>query len=325
MARIVVTGGGGFLGQRVVRSLLAMEHITINGLRHEDFTVCVVDRFTPSWMPEEGVEVIEGDLLSVLQSQPAVFQTSDVVFHLASAVSGECEQDLNLGLQTNLQTGIVLGQTLASATHRPLLIFSSSLAIYGGTDDFPLPPVITDEVRPNPQNSYGSQKLMLETLYADLSRRGAISIRTLRLMTVSVRPGKPNQAASGFLSGMIREPLSGEPSNVPVPLTTPIALNSPEQAVAGLIAVMGISDEEWGTPLGLNLPGMRLTVEEMVQALERVDGPQAAALLSYEEDPLIRQIVAGWPSHFESERAQRLGLQTTESFESVVRRFHAAM
>lgn len=324
MARIVVTGGGGFLGQRVVRSLLSMNRFAVNGNDCELSSLCVVDRLIPPWMRELGVDVIEGDLLSLLQSQPERFQSSDVVFHLASAVSGECEQDLNLGLSVNLETGIALGQTLAAASHRPLLIFSSSLAIYGGTQDCPLPRVITDDVRPNPQNSYGAQKLMLETLYADLARRNEISIRTLRLMTVSVRPGKPNQAASGFLSGMIREPLSGVASNVPVPIDTAIALNSPEQAVAGLIAVMGISDAEWGTPLGLNLPGMRLEVREMIEALERVGGSDASDLLTYDHDPMIQRIVAGWPSHFESERASRLGLETHESFEAVVRRFESA-
>ena len=324
MARIVVTGGGGFLGQRVVRYLLSMNRFAVNGVDCELSSLSVVDRFIPPWMRGAGVEVIEGDLLILLQSQPERFQSSDVVFHLASAVSGECEQNLTLGLKANLETGIVLGQTLASANHRPLLVFSSSLAIYGGTRDFPLPAVITDDVRPNPQNSYGAQKLMLETLYADLARRKEISIRTLRLMTVSVRPGKPNQAASGFLSGMIREPLSGVVSNVPVPIDTSIALNSPEQAIAGLIGVMAVSDEAWGTPLGLNLPGMRLRVSEMIDALERVGGSDALDLLTYELDPLVQQIVAGWPSRFESKRASRLGLETHESFEAVVQRVQNA-
>ncbi|MCH1449249.1 MAG: NAD-dependent epimerase, partial [Litoricolaceae bacterium] len=181
--------------------------------------------------------------------------------------------------------------------------------------------VITDATRPNPQNSYGSQKLMLETFYADLARRDSLSVRTLRLMTVSVRPGKPNQAASGFLSGMIREPLSGLASNVPVPLDTQVALNSPEEAVDGLIQAMGISDQAWGTPLGMNLPGMRLSIQEMRDALKTTAGPQALDLLTYDRDPMIGTIVAGWPSHFESARANRLGFRSTESFEEVVQRF----
>jgi hypothetical protein len=139
-----------------------------------------------------------------------------------------------------------------------------------------------------------------------------------------VRPGKPNQAVSGFLSGMIREPLSGVASNVPVPIDTSIALNSPEQAIAGLIGVMAVSDDAWGTPLGLNLPGMRLRVSEIIDALERVGGSDALDLLTYELDPLVQQIVAGWPSRFESKRASRLGLETHESFEAVVQRVQNA-
>ena len=324
MARVLVTGGGGFLGQRVVRSLMSAKRVMINGVERDLSLVCVVDRFVPEWIRDAGVEVIQGDLLTLLENQEATFQSSDVVFHLASAVSGECEQDLDLGLKTNLETGIALGKVLAGAGHRPLLVFSSSLAIFGGTEDFPLPRLITDEVRPNPQNSYGSQKLMLETLYADLARRDQISIRTLRLMTVSVRPGKPNQAASGFLSGMIREPLSGLSSNVPVPLETEVALNSPEQAVGGLIRVMGISDSDWGSPLGLNLPGIRIAIQEMRDALEATAGPQALDLLTYHRDPMIEAIVAGWPSHFESARASRLGFLSTESFEAVVQRFQTS-
>ena len=324
MARVLVTGGGGFLGQSVVRSLMSAKRMMINGVERDLSSVCVVDRFVPEWMRDAEVEVIQGDLLTLLENQAATFQSSDVVFHLASAVSGECEQDLDLGLKTNLETGIALGKMLAGAGHRPLLVFSSSLAIFGGTEDFPLPRLITDEVRPNPQNSYGSQKLMLETLYADLARRDQISIRTLRLMTVSIRPGKPNQAASGFLSGMIREPLSGLSSNVPVPLETEVALNSPEQAVSGLIRVMGISDSDWGSPLGLNLPGIRIAIQEMRDALEATAGPQALDLLTYHRDPVIEAIVAGWPSHFESARASRLGFLSTESFETVVQRFQTS-
>jgi len=321
MARVVITGGAGFLGQRVAQSLQRHESLLINGSMEPIQSICLVDRVIPDGFGHSNLEVIQGDLLTLIQTDPDIFQASDVVIHLASAVSGECEQHLELGLKANLETGIALGQLLANLPTKPLLIFSSSLAIYGGSADFPLPEVITDTTRPNPQNSYGSQKLMLETFYADLARRDALSVRTLRLMTVSVRPGKPNQAASGFLSGVIREPLSGLASNVPVPLDTQVALNSPEQAVDGLIQAMGISDQAWGTPLGLNLPGMRLSIQEMLDALEATAGPKVLDLLTYERDPMIETIVAGWPSHFESVRANRLGLQSTESFEAVVQRF----
>ena len=144
-------------------------------------------------------------------------------------------------------------------------------------------------------------------------------------MTVCVRPGKPNRAASGFLSGMIREPLAGIGSNIPVPMDTEVALNSPRQAVDGLIRVMGISDKVWGSPLGLNLPGIRISVQGMVDALEAVGGREILDYLTYETDPVIQRIVAGWPSRFDSTRAQRLKLESNESFEAVVRRFQDTM
>ena len=325
MARIVVTGGGGFLGQRLISALVKSDRVVINGDHVSIESLCVIDRVIPEHFGVQGIETIEGDLLSIIRKQHEIFDGVDAVIHLASAVSGECEADLELGLEVNLNTGIALGRRLAQENNKPLLIFSSSLAVYGGTPEFPLPPAITDDIRPNPQNSYGAQKLILETLYADLARRGLISIRTLRLMTVSVRPGKPNHAASGFLSGMIREPLAGIGSNIPVPKDTEVALNSPRQAVDGLIRVMGISDKVWGSPLGLNLPGIRISVQGMIDALEAVGGREILDYLTYETDPVIQSIVAGWPSCFDSTRARRLKLESIEPFEAVVRHFQATM
>lgn len=321
MARIVVTGGAGFLGHCFIDALLESDQVVINGDTVSIESLCVIDRLIPEHFKVQGIQTVEGDLLSIIQKRRELFRDVDAVVHLASAVSGECEADLELGLEENLTAGMALGRRLAQENNKPLLVFSSSLAVYGGTPDFPLPSVITDDVRPNPQNSYGAQKLMLETLYADLARRGLISIRTLRLMTVSVRPGKPNQAASGFLSGIIREPLLGINSNVPVPMDTEVALNSPKQAVDGLIRVMGISDSIWGSPLGLNLPGIRISIRGMIDALQIVGGCHVLDYLTYEPDPLVQQIVAGWPSRFESVRARTLKIRSVELFEAVVRHF----
>lgn len=324
MARIVVTGGGGFLGQRLIGALLESDRVVINGEPVSIESLCVIDRLIPEHFRIQRIETIEGDLLPIIRKRYEIFEGVDAVIHLASAVSGECEADLELGLKVNLNTGMALGRRLAQEKNKPLLVFSSSLAVYGGTPEFPLPPVITDDIRPNPQNSYGAQKLILETLYADLARRGLISIRSLRLMTVSVRPGAPNQAVSGFLSGMIREPLAGIDSNIPVPLETKVALNSPKQAVDGLIRVMGVSDGVWGSPLGLNLPGIRTSVRGMVDALEAVAGREILRHLTYETDPVIQRIIAGWPSCFDSTRAKRLKLESNERFEAVVRHFRDA-
>lgn len=321
-----MTGGAGFLGQLVIQELLKSSSIQLNGSRVPLDAVVVLDRvIPPGCFTDQRVEAIEGDLGSVLQTQQALVRDADAVIHLASAVSGECEADLSLGLEANLQTGIRLGQVLASAETRPMLVFASSLAVYGGTEQTPLPEVITDRVWPTPQNSYGAQKLMLETLFADLDRRGLIEARTLRLMTVSVRPGRPNQAASGFLSGMVREPLNGQPSVVPVDPSLVVALNSPDGAVAGLLHALAVDSKTWGGPLGVNLPGLEISVQGMIDALSIVGGTEALARLSYAPDARIADIVSRWPSRFASQRAAAIGFQDEPPFVDIVRRFHSRM
>ena len=323
MARIVVTGAGGFLGKQIIETMVRQDTLTINGCSQWIESILAVDRFIPdAFKTYPKLNSIEGELSEIIRAHPTEFQTADAVVHLASAVSSECEQNLDLGLAANLTTGIELGQIIAASLKKPILVFSSSLAIYGGTDDFPMPQVITDDVWPNPQNSYGAQKLMLELLYADLARRGLISARTVRLMTVSVRPGIPNNAASSFLSGIIREPLSGKESNIPVSPEIHVALNSPAQAVEGLMQSMATSDADWGSPLGLNLPGMRVTVQQMIGALGAIGGSKATALLGRNIDPMIERIISGWPSRFESKRAARLGMSSNITFSDVVQRFN---
>lgn len=326
MASVVVTGAAGFLGSLLIERLLDANHLLLQGRSVAIDRIVAVDRVIPdNWLQADHLEPVESDLQTWLADDHLVWREDTVVFHLASAVSGECEQHLDTGIEANVMTGIALGRLLASCAHRPTLVFASSLAIYGGTADTPLPDCVTDAVRPVPQNSYGAQKLMLETLYADLARRGLIAIRTLRLMTVSVRPGKPNQAASGFLSGMIREPLQGLPSNIPVPLDLNVVVNSPEDAVSGLIRVAGFDDQTWGSPLGLNLPGLALSVGDMVDALREVGGEPAISLLSYEIDPAIHHIVSGWPARFDSARAKRLGLTSGQPFQEVIKKFRETL
>ena len=324
MTSIVITGANGFIGRLLAARLAVGNRAVING---RDITVdrlVQIDKFIPL-APKDGDHWIEGDVGDLVATQPDIFTGADLVIHLASAVSGECEADLDLGLNANLFAGVALGRCLAAAPHRPMLLFSSSLAIYGGTPDMPLPDLIDDAVRPTPQNSYGAQKLMLETFYADLARRGLISARSVRLMTVSVRPGKPNAAASSFLSGMIREPLQGEAANVPVGTDLRVVLNSPQGAVNGLRHAMAVDDGDWGAPLGLNLPGISVTVGEMVEALRDVGGEAAMARLSFDRDPGIDTIVSGWPTRVHSARAERLGFAADKPFIEAVRDFAASL
>ena len=322
MTSIVITGANGFIGRLLADRLTVGAQVRIGGeLRTIDSRI-LVDQHIPD---EASTDWIRGDLGALIAEQPGIFASADLVVHLASAVSGECEADLDLGLNANLFTGIALGRCLAAARHKPMLVFSSSLAIYGGTPDMPLADLITDSTRPTPQNSYGAQKLMLEEFFADLARRGMISARSVRLMTVSVRPGAPNAAASSFLSGMIREPLQGAPANVPVDTGLRVVLNSPTGAVNGLIHAISIDDDSWGAPLGLNLPGISVTVGEMVEALREVGGEDAVSRLSFTRDESIERIVTGWPQAAHSERAARLGFAADKPFIEAVRDFAASL
>ena len=296
----------------------------LNGKDEVVESLVLVDRVvTDIAAGPDGAEWVEGDLGALVAAQPDLFSNADSVFHLASATSGECEAELDLGINANLLAGLALGRCLASAAQRPLLVFSSTLAIYGGTPEAPLPPVVDDITYPTPQNSYGSQKLMLEAFFADLSRRGLITARSLRLMTVSVRPGRPNGAASSFLSGMIREPLQGENANVPVGPELRVVLNSPDGAVAGLRHAAAALDDVWGGPRGVNLPGISVTVGEMAAALAAVGGADVAARLSWERDETIERIVTSWPAEVASARATSIGFAADKQFIEAVRDFAA--
>ena len=326
MAKILITGANGFIGSRLAATMPPGSRVRLNRKDDRVEKLVLVDHVvTDSQAGPDGAEWVEGDLGALVASQPDLFGSADAIFHLASATSGECEADLDLGINANLLAGVALGRCLATAEQRPLLVFSSTLAIYGGTPQAPLPSVIDDTALPTPQNSYGSQKLMLEAFFADLSRRGLITARSLRLMTVSVRPGRPNGAASSFLSGMIREPLQGEDANVPVNPDLRVVLNSPDGAVAGLRHAAAVSDGVWGGPRGVNLPGISVTVGEMAAALEIVGGADVAARLRWERDETIERIVTSWPAEVASNRAASIGFANDKPFIEAVRDFAATI
>ena len=326
MTTILITGANGFIGSQLAATMPVGSSLNLNGETRTVDKLVLVDHVVsdPAGGPD-GAEWVEGDLGALVAGRPDLFSSADAVFHLASATSAECEADLDLGLNANLMAGVALGRCLAAADHKPLLVFSSTLAIYGGTPDAPLPPVIGDATHPTPQNSYGAQKLMLEAFFADLSRRGMITARSLRLMTVSVRPGRPNGAASSFLSGMIREPLQGENANVPVGPELRVVLNSPDGAVAGLRHAGAASDDVWGGPRGVNLPGISVTVGEMAAALADVGGADVASRLSWERDETIERIVTSWPAEVASERAAGIGFADDKPFIEAVRDFAATL
>lgn len=322
--QIVITGGAGFLGVRLARALLAQGQLSLAGAAPVDICrITLVDRAAPpaDLLADARVGAVTGDLNALLSSGGVVDAHTDVVFHLAAAVSGECEADFDLGMRSNFAATLSLLETCRAHKTQPIVVFASSLAVFGDAPGLPLPPVIEDNTLPTPQSSYGIQKFIGEQLMADFSRKGFIQGRSVRLMTVSVRPGKPNGAASSFLSGMLREPLAGVRAVCPVPADTPVALSSPARTIAGLIGAAQASTQAWGPGTALTLPALTTTPAEMAAALETVAGPAVAARIDWEPDAAIHNIVKTWPARINARRAARLGLLPDTSFEEIIRAY----
>jgi nucleoside-diphosphate-sugar epimerase len=322
---ILITGGSGFLGSKLARKLLARS--SLDGKMITKITIA--DQFPPP--ADLALNPIVTGLTGTLISQCEAFkdQSFDAVFHLASAVSGECEADFDLGLRSNLDSTRALLDALryrfTTTGHKAKLIFSSSGGIFGSDPARAMPSRITDDTYPMPQSSYGTHKFMLEQLVADYSRKGYIEGRSVRLMTVSVRPGKPNGAASSFFSGIIREPIAGIASSYPVPLSTRHGISSPDNTIDGIIKVFEATTEQFGGRMALNMPALSVTVGEMLDALERVCGAKVRALVTHQPDPLVEKIVLGWPTDWENKRSLAMGLKADESFEAIIQQYLAAL
>jgi nucleoside-diphosphate-sugar epimerase len=321
--RLLITGGGGFVGARLARTLLARK--TLAG-RPIDSLV-LADQAAPpdDLLADHRVRAQIGPLLALAETWRA--EAFDGIFHLASAVSGECEDDFDLGLRSNLDSTRALLDVLRARRPAggpaPRLVFSSSVAVFGPDPDVPLPPRVADDTLPAPQTSYGMQKLVCEHLIADYTRKGYIDGRSARLMTVTVRPGRPNGAASSFFSGIIREPLAGVDAVCPVGADVRHPVASPANTVAGLIAVYEADRARLGGRLALNLPALNLSVGDMLDALQRVAGPAVRARVRFERDARIAGIVANWPTGATAARAARLGLQPDPDFDSIIRQYIA--
>lgn len=312
--KILITGGAGFLGQRLAWDLLKTEQ---NPIVTEIVLADIAPLRDKALLSAARIRSVTGDLQSLLADD--LMHDVDGVFHLAAAVSGECEADIDVGLRTNLDTTRVLLDTCRTLSKPPRLVFSSSLAVFGGA----MPEVITDNTLPQPQNSYGTQKFICEQLIADYTRKGYVDARSVRLPTVTVRPGKPNKAASGFMSGIIREPLAGMDTVCPVDPATGVWITSPRFAVAGLIAAYQTSQEQWGSRTALNLPGLSVRVAEMIEALRRSAGAPVAARVRVEIDDAISAIVGGWPWRFDPSRARALGLSGPLTMDDLVAEYVA--
>ncbi|MBC7729306.1 MAG: NAD-dependent epimerase/dehydratase family protein [Microbacteriaceae bacterium] len=321
--KLLITGGAGFVGARLARTLL--QRGTLDGRTISRIVLADQAAAPADLVADPRIEARVGPLLAHCESlrDDAV----DGVFHLASAVSGECEADFDLGLRSNLDSTRALLDALRhrvnSGALPAKLVFSSSVAVFGPDDAVAMPAIVTDTTLPAPQTSYGVQKLICEHLVADYTRKGYIDGRSARLMTVTVRPGRPNGAASSFFSGIIREPLAGVESICPVAPEVSHPVSSPQRTVEGLIAVYEASRVAYGGRLALNLPALNVTVAQMLAALEEVAGPAVRAHVRFERDERIAGIVANWPTGARADRAAALGLLPEAHFADIIRQYIA--
>jgi len=315
--KVLITGGAGFLGTQLGRTLLRRNHVLGRPLAK----LALADLAEPEadLVSDPRVQVFIGPLIDNCPSLAK--EQFDVVFHLAGAVSAECEANFELGLRSNLDTTRTLLDALRLAGNRPRFIFASSVAVFGSDPGLPLPQVIRDSTLPTPQSSYGIQKFICEQLVADYTRKGFIDGRVGRLMTVVVRPGRPNGAASGFLSAIVREPLNEMDAVCPVPLDMPVALASPSNTMNALITLAEAEREKLGGRTAINFPALTVKVGEILDALEEVGGKAARGRVRFQAEPGITRIVGSWPSAFQSERAQGLGLQPDADMISIIREF----
>lgn len=313
---IAITGAAGFLGQRLVQQLIAKGE-----LRQQAITrLTLIDQMeAPQPAPGNiAVSSIALDITAPGALDSVLAQHPDVIYHLAAVVSSAAEADLDLGMRVNFDAtrALLEGCREQSLTHTRL-IMASSVAAYGGE----LPEVLDDMTALQPQNSYGAQKAMCELLINDYSRRGLVDGLVLRLPTIVIRPGRPNAAASSFASSILREPLNGEEAVCPVPVALPMFVMSPGKVVDALIHGAEVPSEALGPFRAFMLPGITVTVAEMLGALREAAGEKALARVRHEPDPRIEAIVASWPAQFATAKALQLGFVGDDNFKQIVDAF----
>jgi nucleoside-diphosphate-sugar epimerase len=312
---ILVTGAAGMIGRKLTERLA--KDGGLNGQPIDKLTLLdVVPPAKPAGIAAQ-VATTASDLSAPGEAAKAIAGRPDVIFHLAGVVSGEAELDFDKGYRVNLDGTRALLEAIRAVGdgYRPKVVYTSSIAVFGA----PFPHAIPDEFHLTPLTSYGTQKMIGEALLADYTRRGFCHGVGIRLPSIVVRPGKPNAAASGFFSGIIREPLNGVEAVLPVNETVVHTHASPRAAIGFLLHAAALAPEALGPRINLTMPGVCCTVADQIAALQRIAGERAAARIRRQHDPLVARIVDGWPQRFDARRARELGFKAESSFDEIIR------
>ena len=318
--RIAITGAAGFLGQKLIAALLHQGTITAGDGRSgpieriDALDTIALDR------TDDRVVPVAGDIADPAAIERLIGRDTDAVFHLAAIVSGQAEEEFDLGMRVNLDATRLLLERIRAVAGGARMVTTSSVAVFGGA----LPAVVPDSQVWEPQSSYGTQKAVADLLVADYSRHGFVDGRSLRMPTVVVRPGRPNRAASSFASGIIREPLAGTAAVCPVSPDTVLWLMSPDRAIANLLHGNALPAAALGGRRVINMPGLSVSVAEMLAALRRLAGDAVADRVRIEPDPAVQRIVNSWPGAFSAEHARGLGFTADHRFDDVIEAYRRA-
>lgn len=323
--RVVITGGTGFLGKLLAAKLLERGALTdAAGRVREIAELVLVDIAAAAnepWLNDKRVRQVVGDVTDRNVLASALTPNTGSIFHLAAVVSGQAEADFDIGMRVNVDSTRTLLELTRLLPAPPKFLFTSSIAVFGGA----LPAVLPDDQILTPQGSYGAQKAMCELLVSDMSRRGMIDGRSLRLPTVTVRPGKPNKAASSFASGIIREPLAGVDFVCPASPDAKMWCLSPPRVVENIIIGHEAPASALPYTRSVSVPGITVSVREMVESLRRVAGDAVAARVSWQLDPVVDRLVSSWPQAFTADRGKSLGMAIDAGFDDIVRAHIDAM
>ena len=313
--KILIMGGAGMIGQKLLNLILSNPK-----LRNKQITEITLFDIIDSPYPSDSkipIIVKSGDISNQQTSVDLVSSKPDIIFHLAAIVSGQAEQEFDLGWNINAKGSWGLFEAIRNIgdNYCPRVVFTSSIAVFGA----PFPEKITDDFFTTPLTSYGAQKAISELLLSDYSRKGMIDGVSIRLPTICVRPGKPNLAASGFFSGIIREPLNGKEAILPVSTEVRHWHATPRSAAGFLIHAAEIDTSLLNHRITLNMPGLSVTVQEQIEALERVAGNSVVKLIKHKPDPVIQKIVSGWARDFETKRSIQLVFKAENNFDEIIK------